>query len=377
MILNKLNLLERGITELLSSGTVSFALIESKLSEIESSVLELTDHFSLSELTSWHCKLAHWWCQYAQAVEGASLSQLNHLKPKKASSFDAKEKKCVQSKGDYSAFLRCNSSSLTGLSSSVFEDSSNTFDWVFRSYQSNSSFNANSSSTPFGPYASFLPAASSLSHFSDDELSELATFLENIPIEATVSPYYLQTVTEQLLEELSAVSSSGQKAIGTLKELLLTLCKGITAFAPYRSQSVAYDRHLFAVAFSKLTSEQRHHFTANYARDSVQLLSEYARHEIITYYSVRKRKVLAANMPDETSLPAEQTEGWQKLKLKLQLHQQRQLCRYCHEAYHSLKNCPVLKNILCFSCFNYGHSSKMCHFQAKGSEDPSLKVIAF
>lgn len=357
MILNKLSQVEKSLFNLLSEAdSTSYPLVECKLKEMESLILALPTeglHFHPSELTTWQGKLAHWWCRYARVQLSSSKTSEISFREKEVTPILKEEvEKCVQSKDDYAALLSRNYSLLK---SSLFEDSTDSFDWVFRSYQQecNSSRPSTNPSTSHegsslqSQMSAFFPPASSLVRLSSVERYELDMLLSNATVEETVSPQYLQYVTDNLMKELSAVEGATGD-ISTLKDLLFLATKGMTAFAPYRTQAIAYDGHLFAAIFRKLREKERLCFSANYARESLHLLSDYFRNEIITFYSAKRRKVFAAMTEKEGEFE------------KVQLVQQKQLCKYCHEAEHMLKECPTLKKMLCFQCFKYGHSAKKC-----------------
>lgn len=348
MILNTLTQLELALFDLLSKAdSTSYPLVECKLKEMESLLtvaLSTEDQNQLSVLRTWQCKLAHLWCRYAKVQISSNGSIETFIHDNKVT-INEKVEECMQSKNDYSALLSRNNSLLKNI---LFEDSTDSFDWVFRSYSkqkcnSSSTTKASTSleaSSHQSDISEFFPPASSLVHLSNAELHELNDLMKNSIIEDTVSPEYLQYVTEKLMSELSMVNNS-TGYIATLKDLLLVVSKGLNAFAPYRTQAIPYDRHLFATVFRKLTAKERLYYTTNYARDNLQLLSEFFRSEITTFYSAKKRKVYAL-MAQENGSDC------------------KKLCKYCHEAGHTVKECRTLKKMLCFQCFNFGHSAKKC-----------------
>lgn len=161
---------------------------------------------------------------------------------------------------------------------------------------------------------------------------------------------HLKWAFEQL-DDVPGYNSLSESAayIDGMQTLLAAVVKSVKAFLPFLNDDQLF-LEVSGYAIAKLPKEKQIEFNARYDRKSLLSLMGFLRKEILLYYEnftnhtakAAKVKKRYASSGEEGGLDAEA------------------YCVYCRNDGHTVHECSIKRNMLCFKCTEFGHTLKVC-----------------
>lgn len=389
-LVRKLSNFESTINELMSLGKPTVILKE-KLSQMDDLILDIPSH--CEELASeWRAKVASWWRLYASFTSWDETRMrchhlYDHLLP--ASKLSSQ---LYQQNAPYVAALTSNHlSSLTNpprsCSAPPLKPIGHTPERrYFPALNGPPPVTWETSKSPLRDYLygnkplpqslyqiDNRPPTSLTSTYSNSNSNNFnsprfgsSPSLPNFP-DATfynvfVGPATKNSIRAQLkaaFEELTDIGHEGS-VIGSaayidgMQKLLAAVAKSIKAIIPY----VSDDQLLMEVslmAIQKMPTEKKEEFNNRYDRHSLFNLMRFLRKEIVMYYEKFNNSHHIFDTSSVVTSFLDQDESTTDSDA-----QQQSYCVYCRHDGHRVHECPIKRGMLCFKCYEFGHTLKCC-----------------